>query len=115
MTRNSLKRQRYLCSAALGVGVALLLCSFAAASPTDLDPSLDLWPIIRVWSPPLKLPESHGEALYPVVEWHGGEMTSQFFLRPIYSRRNDKFNQVIEWDFFWPFVFGTGRPDLRGW
>jgi hypothetical protein len=67
----------------------------------------------EAWRPPLKYTEKHFEALYPIAEYHDTTNASLLALRPIYSRRADKFNDVVEWDLFWPFVFGTGRPDLR--
>ena len=113
MIRNSGNRWLRARPFFMGLAALLLACSIGTATPDDLDPSLDLWPMLRLWSPPLKLPENHGEAIYPVVEWHNEELSSKFFLRPLYSRRDDKFNDVVEWDLLWPFVFGTERPDLR--
>jgi hypothetical protein len=96
--------------AAVLSALALLAFSLVAsrAYAADADP-----PNGKTWSPPLKYPERHFESLYPVVEYHDTADASQFFFRPIYSRRNDKFNRVVESDLLWPFIFGTERPDLR--
>lgn len=101
---NAMSCRRTRTAALRSVAAAFLCLLAASAFAAELQ---------EAWHPPLKYPEKHFDALHPVIEYHDVETASQFFLRPIYSRRNDKFNQVVEWDFAWPIVFGTSRPDLR--
>ena len=92
---------------------ALLLLVAGCATSQDAGEkalALDLWPLLRTWHASESL--SGGEALGPIIEWRDAPDAREFYLRPLYNRRNDRESDVVEAECLWPIGFGTERPDL---
>jgi len=91
----------------------ILISAGCAASPArnEYNPSLDAWPILRIWSDPDRRAH-HGEALGPLLEWRSDPEAGAFFFRPLYNRRHDKDLHLVQSEWLWPFGTGTFRPDL---
>ena len=96
--------------------VALLVtCLGCAGAPThEYSPGFDAWPLCRCWSS-ADGSERHVEALGPVVEWNASPTECNFYLRPLYNRRNDKGAKLVRTDWLYPFGSSTFRPDLKRW
>jgi len=106
--RFSRSQRRLIAVAALAF---VCLCGSVAVAD-DLNPRLDLWPLLRIRSSADGSKRSV-EALGPLIEWYSSPVESRFFLRPLYNRRNDRRSRVTESEWLYPFGFGTRRPDLK--
>jgi len=93
--------------------LVFLILVGCAASPArnEYNPSLDAWPLLRIWSDTDR-GAHHGEALGPLLEWRSDPEAGAFFFRPLYNRQHQKNLQLVQSEWLWPFGTGTFRPDL---
>ncbi len=96
---------------AAGLLILLALLAGCAGPHSQYTPQVDLWPLFRYWSSDDGA-TSGWEALGPVLEGNRSPGHTSFYLRPFYNRRDDIASKVAESDCFWPFGFGTKRPDM---